>query len=659
MALKSIIRLIVFCVTPSLFAQNSEPVPVKWSFEVQSKGNQTYDLQFHADITEGWYLYSQFLKNEGPVPTSFEFEQGTHYTRIGKIAETGDLKQQFDPNFGVTLLKFAHHATFTQTMKISDTTKPIKGYLTFMSCDDKSCMPPKDIDFIFYVTKPMTASAFNINTTEDLFDSKRDINKDQFLTNCSSDVVEQSESVFWIFVFGFLGGLVALLTPCVFPMIPLTVSFFTKSSPSRAKGIQNALIYGLSIIAIYVSIGIILTSLFGPTILNEMSTDMYFNLLFFIVFIVFAGSFFGYYELTLPASWSNKSDTIASRGGLIGIFFMAFTLALVSFSCTGPIIGTLLVQTVQNSQDNFLGLIPIKPLMGMLGFSSALALPFGLLAAFPTWLKSMPRSGSWMTKVKVTLGFIELALAFKFLSTADMVRHWNFLKLEAFLGLWIIIFLALALYHLGFIRFPHDLPKHSKSWGSQTMAFLSLVFVGYLATGFTYTPLSMLSGLAPPVHYSFWGAQNCPHGLNCFHDFDTAVQYAQKMQKPLFIDFTGYGCVNCRKMEENVWSKPEILELLKKEFVVVSLYVDDKQRLFPDDNQKFLLDKHTQEKLRTVGSKWSSFQVNNFGTSSQPYYILMDNDGKTLLNRPITYTPDVATYKSFLECGKAAFQGER
>ncbi|MBP7274024.1 MAG: thioredoxin family protein [Saprospiraceae bacterium] len=490
------------------------------------------------------------------------------------------------------------------------------------------------------------------------FDAKREIDASKWQQECGNEIEEvtNSTSNWWTFVLGFFGGLLALLTPCVFPMIPLTVSYFTKSSKDRASGIRNALIYGSSIILIYCIIGIVLTSIFGPTVLNEMSTDMYFNLIFFIVFVIFAISFFGYFEITLPSSWANSTDRAADQGGLIGIFFMAFTLALVSFSCTGPIIGTLLVQTVSGENDMLFGLAPVKPLMGMLGFSSALALPFGLFAAFPSWLNSLPKSGSWMTNVKVTLGFLELALALKFLSTADMVRHWNFLKFELFLGLWIIIFLCLALYQFGFIRFPHDAPLKRITLPRWIIGLSSLLFVGYIANGLiNYKPLSLLSGLAPPVHYNFFRPMTCPHGLDCYHDIDEALAVAQKDNKPLFVDFTGYGCVNCRKMEENVWVKPEINTYLKDKYVLVSLYVDDQKRLFPDSKQMYLLDKVTNQKLRTEGSKWAAYQISNFGKNSQPYYVLMHNDGKTLLNKPRDYTPNVKVYENFLACGLDAF----
>ncbi|MBL7775036.1 MAG: thioredoxin family protein, partial [Saprospiraceae bacterium] len=487
------------------------------------------------------------------------------------------------------------------------------------------------------------------------FDAKREIDAGKVVNACAPPE-EKSGSLWWVFIAGFLGGLVALLTPCVFPMIPLTVSFFTKRSINRATGLRNAIWYSSSIVLIYVGIGILLTSIFGPTILNEMSTDMYFNLLFFVVFIIFALSFFGLFEITLPSSWVNQSDKMADKGGMIGIFFMAFTLALVSFSCTGPIVGTLLVETARgNAGDALLGIIPARPLVGMTGFGLALALPFGLFAMFPGWLQSLPKSGNWMDNVKVTLGFVELALAFKFLSTADMVRHWGILKFELFLALWFVCALLLGLYQLGL------LPKLKGAAGRPgplrlAVGVLSLVFAAYLGNGLMkYQSLSLLSGIAPPVHYNFFRPMECPHGLDCFHDFDEAMKVAQLENKPLFVDFTGYGCVNCRKMEETVWNKEEILNHLKNNFVVVSLYVDDQARLFPDNKFKYLLDPHTKEKMRTVGDKWSAFQINNFQRNSQPWYVLLHNDGKTLLNEPRGYTPEVEEYKAFLDCGFDAF----
>ena len=650
----------------SLFAQ-ADDNPVKWSFDAKSIGNEEYELIFTAKIAEGWTTYSQFGEADGgPVPTVLEFKQEPHYELVGKAAESGGRKEVQDKIFGMKVIKFYHDAVFTQKIKVKDASKPITGFVTFMVCNDRVCLPPKDADFSFSLpsatpkpnpTTGATAAENKPNGAQQgVFDSKRNIDSKKFVRDCGGDSNETSDSLLWVFVLGFLGGLLALLTPCVFPMIPLTVSYFTKNSTDKAAGIRNAVIYGVSIIVIYVTIGIVLTSIFGPTVLNEMSTDMYFNIAFFIIFVIFAFSFFGYYEITLPSSWTTKSDQAADKGGLLGIFFMAFTLSLVSFSCTGPIIGTLLVQTVQNASGFLFGFIPVKPLTGMFGFSLALALPFGLFAAFPSWLSSLPKSGSWMTNVKVTLGFLELALALKFFSTADMVRHWELMKYEVFIGLWILIFLLLAAYHFGFIRFPHDNPNQRISTGRRIIGVLSLLFVVYLGSGFNYKPLTLLSGLAPPVHYSIWGPKGCPHGLDCYHDFDEGVALAKALNKPLFIDFTGYGCVNCRKMEENVWVKPEILTYLKNDYVVVSLYVDDRERLFPDDKQKYLLDKHNGDRIRDKGRKWASFQINNFGVSSQPYYILMHHDGKTLLTRPTAYTPDAGAYKKFLDCGVKAFE---
>lgn len=679
----------------SVFAQT----PARWSFSTKEIGNGEFDLIFTVALSDGWNTYSQFLESEdGPVPTSFTFEEGPHYQRKGQVKESGNKSTKYDNVFGMNLTKFSGTGVFTQRVVVSDLSKPIKGYLTYMVCNDEMCLPPRDVDFSFSLTTSGTApqkpaatdnlqpgssgSAPDASSTprdtskagdipvgessgegnapkdpnfQGFFDSKRSINPQEYVSQCAAETEERG-SGWWVFIAGFLGGLIALLTPCVFPMIPLTVSFFTKRSRDRATGLRNALWYSASIVIIYVSIGILLTALFGPTILNEMSTDMYFNLLFFVVFVVFALSFFGLFEITLPSSWVDKSDRMADKGGLLGIFFMAFTLALVSFSCTGPIVGTLLVETARtNSGDALFGFVPVRPLIGMTGFGLALALPFGLFAMFPGWLQSLPKSGNWMDNVKATLGFVELALALKFLSTADMVRHWGILKFEIFLALWLLIALGLGLYQLGLVPFLKG-ASGRPGVGRLVVAGLSLWFASYLAYGlFNYQSLSLLSGIAPPVHYNYFRPMDCPHQLDCYHDFDEAVRVAQMENKPIFVDFTGYGCVNCRKMEENVWNKKEILALLRDRYVVASLYVDDQARLFPENRQKYLLDRHTGEKIRTVGGKWSSFQINNFQRNSQPWYVLMHHDGKTLLNQPRGYTPDVEEYRSFLECGLAAF----
>lgn len=711
--------------------------PIKWSYETAKISDTEYDLIFKAAIEKGWAIYSQDNKGEdGPTPTSFTFKENKGIERVGKVTESKNRIEIMDKVFNMKIKKFKNEAVFTQRIKINDASQPIEGYLSYMACDDKQCLPPTDLDFKFDfsgsvgTTTPETPSSTTGCPPDDpncqgVFDSKRaELNKDSFIRqDCGTVQAATDDSLWIVFLYSFLGGLLALLTPCVFPMIPLTVSFFTKTAKTRAEGITKAIIYGLSIIVIYVFIGLVITSVFGPNVLNQMATNPWMNLAFFLIFIAFALSFFGFYEITLPSSWTNSSDRAADKGGLIGIFFMAFTLALVSFSCTGPIIGSLLVQTSQNVSQALFGFIPIKPLVGMFGFSLALALPFALFAMFPSWLNSLPKSGGWMENIKVTLGFLELAFAMKFLSTADLVAHWGYLRWELFLIFWILFAVGLALYQLGFYGFKYgaklkdgllgttllllgviatfyfiSTQKDSfagENWenylgyivlgtatfgtlllgyqltlrktnpfknlgkGRWVMGILSAFFAAYLFMGFSYKPLSALSGLAPSYTYNFFGPDGCVHGIECFHDFDEAVAYAKKVNKPVFVDFTGYGCVNCRKMEENVWVKPEILKYLKDEYVVVSLYVDDEKRLFPDDKLKYLLDKHTGEKLRTVGAKWASFQINNFAVSSQPYYILMDNDGKTLLTRPTAYTPDVKEYENFLSCGLQAFKEKK
>ena len=676
-----------------------KPQPVKWSFNMKDAGKGEYDIIMTGTIDEGFYTYSQFLESEdGPVATAVNFEEGPHYQLIGKAKESGEIIKVFDKVFGMNLTKFKHKAIFTQRVKVNDPTKPINGYVYYMVCNDEFCLPPENAEFSLVPPTPSAPAPTTPTTKDDgqggnvlpsvlpgqtdtvnngvvqlpaagpsrpnapddanfkgFFDTKRDINSAKFVNNCGIEEEEKSGSLFWVFFAGFLGGLVALLTPCVFPMIPLTVSFFTKRSKDRKTGIRNAIWYSASIVIIYVTIGILLTMIFGPTILNEMSTDMYFNLLFFVVFVVFALSFFGLFEITLPSSWVNSSDQMADKGGLLGIFFMAFTLALVSFSCTGPIVGTLLVETAKSNAGSALfGLIPLRPLVGMTGFGMALALPFGLFALFPGWLNSLPKSGSWMDNVKVTMGFVELALAFKFLSTADMVRHWGILKFELFLGIWFIIGGLLTLYQFGILKMKNT---DRLNWGRMSVGALSLAFTVYVGWGlFNYQSLSLLSGIAPPVHYNYFRPMDCPHGLDCFHDFDEGLAEAKRLNKPMFVDFTGYGCVNCRKMEENVWHRPGIYEHLKENYVLVSLYVDDQERLFPESKFHYLLDTNTGEKIRTKGDKWAKFEINNFGQASQPWYVLMHHDGKTVLNQPRGYTPNEEAYKAFLDCGIDAFQ---
>ncbi|MEZ4963745.1 MAG: cytochrome c biogenesis protein CcdA [Saprospiraceae bacterium] len=703
------------------FGQN----PVKWSFSVKDAGNCQVDLIFTGAIDDGWYTYSQFLESdEGPVATLITFDQKDHFKLVGTAKESGEIIKVHDKVFDMNLTKFKHKAILTQRVEVSNPGEPIAGYITYMTCNDEMCLPPRDVDFEFKigtlngcggapgnkdkqvtpvtpvpdaggdqgavapneqpgaqepgedVATDATATDAPANTSpkpddpnfKGYFYSKRpDINAAKFVGSCGDMGSGSSDgaSLLSLFLFCFIGGLIALLTPCVFPMIPMTVSFFVKRSKNRKTGLRNAFIYSASIVLIFLALGTAVTSILGPTALNDMSTDKYFNLTVFVLLVVFAFSFFGFYEITLPSSWVNKSDRMADKGGLVGTFFMAFTLVLVSFSCTGPIVGTLLVEAARsNAGASLFGFIPLKPTIGMFGFGMGLALPFGLFAMFPGWLNTLPKSGGWMDNLKITLGLVELALAFKFLSTADMVEQWGILPFETFMAIWFLIALVLALYQFGIIPWKGN--KGRPGPGRLALGTASLAFAFYVGSGLVnYQSLSLLSGLAPPVHYSYkYGGEQhkhdgpgCPHDLDCYHDFDEALAEAKRQNKPLFVDFTGHGCVNCRKMEENVWPLPGIIDHLRNNYVVVSLYVDEKVRLFPENPFAYLLDPKTGEKLRTVGSKWSAFQVNNFDVSAQPYYVLMHNDGKTLLNKPTDYQNghDPAVYKSFLDCGLDAF----
>ncbi|MCB9284972.1 MAG: thioredoxin family protein [Lewinellaceae bacterium] len=634
--------------------------PVKWSFSVTPVSGQEYDLTLKAKMDAGWSVYSQFTAPEGPVPTSFYFKEGSHFERIGEVTESGHKKEGPDPLFGdVIVIKYVDgEAVFTQRVNWIDPSVPITGSLEFMCCDNEKCLPPKYVDFSFDSSGGATAEGaliaptgkYNLENTPVNYS----FNYDWAGENCDEEPAppEKQNSLWLIFLLGFGGGFIALLTPCVFPMIPLTVSFFTKSSSDRKKGINNAIWYGASIIVIYVFLGLAITGAFGADALNLLSTNAWFNIFFAVLFIVFAISFFGYYEITLPSSWANRSDRMADKGGLLGIFFMAFTLSLVSFSCTGPIIGTLLVETATGGGPALLGRIPAGPLMGMLGFSVALALPFALFAAFPGWLNSLPKSGGWMNGVKVTLGFIEIALALKFLSVADLTMGWKFLPYEVFVALWILCSLLLMLYYLGILRFPHDGPRKALSAGRWGLVAASAALTIYLATGFSYSEQSetfvtpnLLSGLAPPAGHSYIHPKKCPLNINCFKDFELGLAYAREQGKPILLDFTGHGCVNCRRMEDNVWGKDGVLDLISDKYVLISLYVDDREKLAEPYQSPF-----SGRMMRTVGNKWADFQAIHFNRNSQPYYVLLSNDLK-VLNEPRAYTPDVQEYQSFLECG--------
>jgi len=644
--------------------------PVSWSFSSRPLQGDTFELTLTAEIEPGWSIYSQHTSPEdGPIPTAFEFEPGEHYKLLGDTKEKGKLKSGPDPYFGgVVVSKFVKGpVVFTQKVETTAPEQPISGYLTYMACNDSQCLPPSDVDFTFNPAKGEGGvAAIDPTTGLRAIDQTVETIRSTYTSpvgQCGAEDVVRDASLLWTFVLGFAGGLLALLTPCVFPMIPLTVSFFTKSSQDRSAGIRNALIYGLSIIVIYVSIGLLITGVFGASALNTLSTDWVANTLFFLVFLFFAFSFFGFYELTLPSSWTNKSDAMADRGGLLGVFFMAFTLALVSFSCTGPIIGSALVQSATNA---------LGPFVVMLGFSSALALPFGLFAAFPGWLNSLPRSGGWMNSVKVVLGFLELALALKFLSVADMTMHWNILPYEVFMGAWVLIFAGLTAYLFGFIKFPHDSPVKKLPATRGVFAFLSLAFTLYLATGFlyneetnSYNALKLMSGLAPPTTYNVLLADaeadedikakypsfsKCANNLDCFKDYEEGVAYAKEHNMPILLDFTGYGCVNCRKMEEHVWVENIVKNKLEQDFVLISLYVDDRKQL-----EEPLFSIPRQKKLRNVGNIWTDFQIVNFEQNSQPLYVMMSPEERVLA-APRGYKEGVQDYADFLQCGLNTFE---
>lgn len=622
--------------------------PVKWAFNQKDLGDGVFELQFSATIEEHWHVYSMNLPEESmTLPTVFEYDSLKGVQLDGKVVEPEPITK-FDPVNEEELSWFENQVTFTQKIRLTEKEGFVKGAVNFMACDDEKCLAPEWVDFEFALSGEVAEGSSTIGGS-----------------------TGPDKSWVGIFIAGFFGGLLALLTPCVFPMIPLTVSFFTKQSKSKAKGVTNALIYGAFIVFIYVVLGFLVTVTFGADALNALSTNVYFNLFFFVLLVVFAISFLGAFEITLPSSWVNKADQASDKGGIIGIFFMAFTLSLVSFSCTGPIIGTLLVEAAVNG--GVLG-----PIMGMTGFSLALALPFGLFAAFPGWLNSMPKSGGWLNSVKVVLGLLELALAFKFLSNADLVMQAGLLQRELFLTIWIAIFGTLAMYLFGFIKFPHDSPVTNLSIPRYLFGLVVLVFTIYLIPGLWGAPLKIISGFPPPNFYSespngFGGGgsvattvtlseagevvgdpEHCPHGLPCFHDYEEGMAYAKEAGLPVMLDFTGWACVNCRKMEEQVWSDPRVLKRLREDFVLISLYVDEKLELPKEEQVEVTIGGKTK-KLRTVGNKWSYMQAERYGNNSQPYYVILDHNEKQL-GPSAAYDPDVDLYVKWLDEGKSSFE---
>jgi thiol:disulfide interchange protein len=645
--------------------------PVSWSYSSKRISDTEADLLIKATIQPGWHVYSQFIEEGGPIPTSFKFTPSKQYSLVGKVTETPKAVSAFDKNFGMQIAWHEKEVIFTQRIKINVPQATIAGSLEFMVCNDERCLPPAEVEFSI----PVRAAA-------GITHSQTDLAMDSATATPSADTAlappasanpavlsrpagdDSSGSLWGIFLAGFIGGLAAFFMPCIYPMIPLTVSFFTKKSGSRAKGIQTAFVYGLSIVIIYVALGLLITFLFGSSALNEAASSATFNLLFFIILVVFAISFLGVFDINLPSALVNRMDEKSNKGGFIGLFFMAFTLALVSFSCTGPIIGTLLVQAV--TKGAYLG-----PAIGMLGFGMALAIPFTLFAAFPAWLKEMPKSGGWLNTVKVSLGFLELALAFKFLSNVDLAYHWGILDRDVFLAIWIIIFGILGFYLLGKIRLAHDVEQNFLSVPRLFFSMLVLGFTLYMIPGLWGAPLKAISAWLPPqptqdfdlyTHRSqgsgaaltsgpkkYEGLFHAPHGLDAFYDYEEGLAYSKKVNKPVLIDFTGWSCTNCRKMEASVWADPQVLKRLKEDYVLISLYVDDKTELA--ENEKFTNSRG--KKIKTIGQKWADFQATKFNTNSQPYYVIVNPAGDVLVPAQ-AFNLDINNYVQFLDSGKSA-----
>lgn len=679
---KSILLLFFTVFITTLQAQDFSPFgdqvadikdPVLWEGKIKAQEDEVFQLSLTAFIEDEWHIYSQYTPNEGigPTPLAMHFlDTENNYTVKGDLKESKTYRE-FSETWGFDEVFFKNEGTLTQdVVVINPSINVIKAELTYQVCKEV-CLSEER-----YIVFDLAANRVEFIENYDDFEAyttqsgglETDEKPDKTIDNSEVEKDQKKskgKGLWTIFFIAFLSGFAALLTPCVFPMIPLTVSFFTKQSKTRAKGIRNAILYAFFIIVIYVLLGTVVTAVFGADALNALSTNVWFNVIFFILLVVFAISFLGAFEITLPQSWANRVDKNADRGGIAGIFFMALALAIVSFSCTGPIVGTLLVEAASKG-----GLAPI---IGMLGFSLAIALPFALFALFPGWLNSLPKSGGWLNSVKVFLGFLELALAFKFLSNADLVLQLHWFEREIFLAIWIAIFGALTLYLLGKLKLPHDNTNGSISVGRLLLGLVVLTFTIYLIPGLWGAPLKLISGFPPPMNYSEapYGvgytkmnsggtstsddfpahAELGPHDILVFTDYYEGIAYAKKVNKPVMIDFTGYACVNCRKMEERVWAEPSILNVLKNDIVLISLYVDDKRKL-PESEQ--YVSEVTGKKIRTTGNKWSDFQIERYQANAQPYYVLIDLEENNL-NAPVGYTPDVEEYQAWLLEGVSKF----
>jgi thiol:disulfide interchange protein DsbD len=685
-------RKLLFALTALIALQlTAQQDPTSWSTDVKKISDQEYELTTTAVIEPGWHLYSQTTSPDisGPVATTLSFYGVEDQIELLGVNEETGSYAEYSPVWEFNVYQFSDAAVFKQKIKVLHTDlKYLIAEVFFMTCDEERCLRPKGVALTFKLDPTAAVPPTAADLIEKYLDEEKDpmlsmapevvsipfkeahekegAPKEQDVKKKTDQELEEKEeekdrSLWTIFIAAFIGGLIALLTPCMFPMIPLTVSFFTKQSLNKAQGIRNAILYGVFIIVIYVLLGSAVVAIFGVKAMNELSTSVVFNLVFFAILIIFGISFLGAFEIRLPQSWANKADEKSNKGGIVGIFFMALALAVISFSCTGPIAGTILFESASEGG--------IGPIIGMLGFSSAIALPFALFAIFPGWMNSLPKSGGWLNTVKVFLGFLELAFAFKFLSNADLVMDWEIITREVFLVIWIAIFGTLALYLFGKIKLSHDGPENNISVGRLMLGIFSLCFTIYLIPGLWGAPLKIISGFPPPIKYS-----ESPYGVGyskktstlnsgnntlpenavlgeydiiTFHDYDKGMAYAQEVNKPVLVDFTGKACVNCRRMEQLVWGEDNVLPILSNEVIMISLYVDDRKKL-PEEQQVII--ERTGKKMRTVGDKWSELQLTKYNITAQPYYAMLNASGKDLV-KPIPYTPNPKDFENWLQSG--------
>ncbi len=660
-----------FLILVSTHAFSQVEEPVKWSMSHEKTGEREAVLVFTAEIEEHWHLYSTDI-DMAPPATTFWFEGDTAlYELVGGITESESV-EEFDPNFDMVLKYFADEAVFTQKIRLlTDEPVTVSGMLNYMCCDDTRCLPPEDVEFSFGFNGAVVAEESTEIATGDYKPTSEIIKDKAILEEMKMEDLEYS-NMLDLFIMAFIFGLIAILTPCVFPMIPMTVSFFMHEGENKAKGKFQAIAFGISIILIYTIIGTVIALTLGVNFANWLSTHWLPNILFFLIFVIFAASFFGMFEITLPSWMINRSDKNAERGGITGPFFMAFTLVLVSFSCTGPLVGSILVEAATGAW--------LEPIIGMLGFSLAFALPFTIFAFFPAWLAKMPKSGGWLNSVKVVLGFIELALGLKFLSIADQTYHWGLLDREVYLAIWIVIFTLMGIYLLGKIKFAHDSDVKFISVPRLTLVIITFSFVVYLIPGMFGAPLKFLSGYMPPAQTHDFDINaivrenvklmmpededpstcetaryheflHLPHGLEGYFDYEQALSCAKSLNKPMFIDFTGHGCVNCREMEANVWSDPKVLKRLQEDYIVVALYVDDKTQV---PEEEWVRSSYDGKVKKTIGKIYADLQIHNFNINAQPYYVLLGHDGE-ILARPRAYDLDVDDFVKFLDDGKDKF----